>query len=164
MNVYWIEIPELRLAIIPRPRGGDWLADDIGFLRRSGFDVVVSALTPTENEELELVEESRCCQNSGLEFLSFPIEDRSVPVSYSTFNGLIDSIIGYLRAGKAVAVHCRAGIGRSSMIAASALIRDGLSTDSAFRAIEESRGCSVPDTLEQKVWVEAYWLRLNANR
>ena len=55
-----------------------------------------------------------------------------------------------MREGRAVAVHCRAGIGRSSMIVASALIRNGLSPESAFRAIEESRGCNVPDTPEQK--------------
>jgi protein-tyrosine phosphatase len=142
--------------MIPRPRGGDWLADDIGFLRPAGFDVVVSALTPREDEELGLVEESRCCQNSCLEFLSFPIEDRSVPVSYSAFDELIDSITKYLNAGKTVAVHCRAGIGRSSMIAASALIRNGVSEDSAFRAIEESRGCPVPDTGEQREWIQRF--------
>jgi hypothetical protein len=68
-----------QLAIIPRPRGQDWLLDNIGFLHWAGVDVVVSALTASENEELGLVEENQCCQSSGVEFLSFPIEDRSVP-------------------------------------------------------------------------------------
>jgi len=85
-----------------------------------------------------------------MEFLSFPIEDRSVPSSSNEFNALVDSVIGSLRNGKGVAVHCRAGIGRSSMIVASALIRNGLSAESAFRAIEEARGCPVPDTPEQR--------------
>ncbi len=141
---------------MPRPRGQDWLPDDISFLQRAGVDVVVSALTLTENEELGLVEESRCCQNSGMEFLSFPIEDRSVPSSSSEFNELVDSVTDFLRKGKAVAVHCRAGIGRSSIIVASALIRNGLSAESAFRAIEESRGRPVPDTPEQRRWIERH--------
>jgi len=55
-----------------------------------------------------------------------------------------ETIAEFLRKGKAVGVHCRAGIGRSSMIVASALIQNGLSVDSAFRSIQESRGCSVP--------------------
>jgi protein-tyrosine phosphatase len=156
MNPYWIKIEGVRLAIVPRPRGHDWLCDDISFLRRAGVDVIVSALTPTENEELGLVKESQCCQNSGMEFLSFPIEDRSVPSSSSEFNEVVDSVIDSLRKGRGVAVHCRAGIGRSSMIVASALIRNGLSAESAFRAIEESRGCPVPDTPEQKRWVERH--------
>jgi protein-tyrosine phosphatase len=154
VNPYWIKIQGVRLAIVPRPRGQDWLPDDIDFLQRAGVDVVVSALTAAENEELGLVAESRCCQTRGIEFLSLPIEDRSVPNSSAEFNELVDSVARFLREGKAVVVHCRAGIGRSSMIVASALIRLGLSAESAFRSIEESRGCPVPDTDEQKRWVE----------
>ena len=148
------------MAITPRPRGKDWLEDDIRFLQRAGVDVLVSALTPAEAEELGLLEESQSCQSNGLEFLSFPIEDRSVPSSFNEIDGLLNSVTDYLRNGKAVGVHCRAGIGRSSMIVASALIRNGLSVDSAFSAIQEARGCSVPDTPEQRQWVERYSSRL----
>jgi len=156
MNPFWIRKEGLRLAITPRPRGYDWLVDDIRLLKRAGVDVLVSALTPYETEDMGLLEESQCCQNYGLEFLSFPIEDRSVPTSFSEFDGLLNSLTDRLRKGKAVGVHCRAGIGRSSMIVASALIRDGLSVDSAFRVIQDARGCSVPDTAEQRQWVERY--------
>ena len=148
------------MAITPRPRGKDWLEDDIRFLQRAGVDVLVSALTPAEAEELGLLEESQFCQSNGLEFLSLPIEDRSVPSSFNEIDGLLNSVTDYLRNGKAVGVHCRAGIGRSSMIVASALIRNGLSVDTAFSAIQEARGCSVPDTPEQRQWVERYASRL----
>jgi len=137
--------------------------DDIRLLKRAGVDVLVSALTPYETEDMGLLEESQCCQNYGLEFLSFPIEDRSVPASFSEFDGLLNSLTDRLRKGKAVGVHCRAGIGRSSMIVASALIRDGLSVDSAFRAIQDARGCSVPDTAEQRQWVERYSSRFGSS-
>jgi len=163
MNPFWIRKEGLRLAITPRPRGYDWLVDDIRLLKRAGVDVLVSALTPYETEDMGLLEESRCCQNYGLEFLSFPIEDRSVPASFSEFDGLLNSLTDRLRKGKAVGVHCRAGIGRSSMIVASALIRDGLSVDSAFRAIQDARGCSVPDTAEQRQWVERYSSRFGSS-
>lgn len=156
MNPFWIKIEGVRLAITPRPRGIDWLEDDLRFLQRAGVDVIVSALTALEAEELGLLEEGHCCQSNGLEFLSFPIEDRSVPASLSEFDGLLNSVTDYLRNGKAVGVHCRAGIGRSSMIVAAALIRNGLTVDSAFTAIREARGCSVPDTPEQRQWVERY--------
>jgi hypothetical protein len=77
MNPFWIKIVGVRLAITPRPRGRDWLEDDIRFLQRAGVDVLVSALTPAEAEELGLLEEGHYCQSNGLEFLYFPIEDRS---------------------------------------------------------------------------------------
>ena len=64
-----------------------------------------SALTAAENEELGLVEESRCCQSRGIEFLSFPIEDRSVPNSSAEFLELVNSVADFMRKGKAVAVH-----------------------------------------------------------
>jgi len=156
MNPYWIKNERFRLAIIPRPRGQDWLADDVRALRGAGVDVVVSALTPVETEEWGLRDESRCCSENGLTFLSFPIEDRSVPTSLREFDGLIDSVTDYLREGKAVVVHCWGGVGRSSMIVACALIRNGLSADSAFRVIEESRGRQVPYTAEQRQWVDRY--------
>src|SRR6266566_2577918 len=110
MNPFWIKIEGVRLAITPRPRGRDWLDDDIRFLQRAGVDVVVSALTPAEVEELGLLEEGHSCQSNGLEFLSFPIEDRSVPPSLNEFDGLLNFVTAYLRNGKAVGVHCRAGI------------------------------------------------------
>jgi protein-tyrosine phosphatase len=156
MNLFWVKIEGIRLAIAPRPRGGDWLEDDVRLLQRAGVDVIVSALTPVEAEELGLLEEGHRCQSSGLEFLSFPIEDRSFPLSLSEFDGLLNSVTDYLRTGKAVGVHCRAGIGRSSIIVACTLIRNGLSVESAFTAIREARGCSVPDTPEQRQWVERY--------
>jgi|SRR5215472_7389994 len=162
MNPYWIKQKGLRLGIVPRPRGQDWLADDISALRRAGVDVVVSALTPDETEEWGLLDESRCCEDNGLNFLSFPIVDRSVPASLSEFDGLLDAVREYLREGKAVVVHCWGGVGRSSVIAACALIRYGLSVDDAFRLIEESRGRQVPDTAEQRRWVERYSSRFDS--
>jgi protein-tyrosine phosphatase len=71
---------------------------------------------------------------------------------------MLKTIMEYLHSGKAVGVHCRAGIGRSSLIAVSALIRAGFSADSAFRLAEEARGCPVPDTPEQRRWVERFAL------
>ena len=156
MNPFWIKTDGIRLAIVPRPRGPEWLLDDVRFLQRAGVDVIVSALTAAENEDLGLIEERQCCEDMGIKVVSFPIEDRSVPNSIAEFKELLDSVIGYLRKGESVAVHCRAGIGRSSIIVAAALMRNGLSAESAFGAIEESRGCSVPDTPEQRRWVERH--------
>ena len=42
--------------MLPRPRGGDWLADEIRSLRACGVDVLVSLLTGEEVGELDLAE------------------------------------------------------------------------------------------------------------
>jgi protein-tyrosine phosphatase len=156
MGLYWINLEGIRLGIMPRPRGNDWLPDDLRFLQQAGVDVIVSALTVSEAEELGLNAEAQECTQSGLMFISFPIEDRSLPTDHEKFDSLVDQLLQYSRSGKAIAVHCRAGIGRSSLIAACVLVKMGLLPEAAFRIIEESRGCPVPDTPEQRQWVERY--------
>jgi protein-tyrosine phosphatase len=156
MSLHWINLEGVRLGIMPRPRGNDWLPGDLRMLRQAGVDVIVSALTASETEELGLSAESKECTQNGLIFVPFPIEDRSLPTDRSKFDSLVEQLAQCLRKGKSVAVHCRAGIGRSSLIAACVLLKMGLPPESAFQAIEESRGCSVPDTLEQRQWVERY--------
>jgi hypothetical protein len=84
-------------------------------LRRAGVEILVSALTASESDELGLSEEQSCCTREGILFVSYPIEDRSVPSSFSEFSKLIESLDNKLRLGKAVAVHCRAGVGRPSI-------------------------------------------------
>ena len=44
---------------MPRPRGGDWLEDEIQAWRRSGVGVVVSLLTPDEIADYDAYDESR---------------------------------------------------------------------------------------------------------
>jgi protein-tyrosine phosphatase len=159
MTPFWVQTKVVQLAIMPRPRGEDWLCDDIKLLKEAGVDIIVSALTLEEAGELGLFQEAECCQKNGIEFVSFPIEDRSVPDSILEFGELLDSTQKYLNDGRAVVVHCRAGIGRSSLIAACLLLRNGFSVESAFEALSEARGCPVPDTPEQRAWVERFVTR-----
>jgi len=128
-------------------------------LKGQGVDVIVSALEAEECSELELLDEAELCCRAGVEFLCFPIPDRSLPASVKTFKAFIDSVDGHLRGGRAVIVHCRAGIGRSSLIAASLLLRHGFSVAEAFDLLQRARGCPVPDTQEQREWVERFAAR-----
>lgn len=160
MSIYWIIFDTVRLGIMPRPRGNDRLPQDIHLLQQDGVDVLVSALTAAEAEELGLIAEADECAKNGLLFLSCPIEDRSLPAHPAEFEDFIDQIVQYLRNSKSVVVHCRAGIGRSSLIAACALVKLGLSPNAAFHAIGQSRGCTVPDTPEQQQWVQGFFSRM----
>ncbi len=114
MSVYWIRQDGVRVGIMPRPHGNDWLPGDLQLLRRAGVDVIVSALTATESEELGLGTEAQEYAKNDLTFISFPIEDRSLPTNEAEFDLLIDQLLQYSKKGTAVVAHCRAGIGRSS--------------------------------------------------
>jgi protein-tyrosine phosphatase len=154
MSLDWIKVQGLRLAIVPRPRGWDWLLDDLKTLKPAGIDVLVSLLTDAESQELGLSDEARCCKEVGIRFYTFPIEDRSVPTSFEDFSRFTALADAELNQGLALGIHCRAGIGRSSLFAAYLLTRHGYDSDMAFEVITQARGRPVPDTVEQRRWVE----------
>src|SRR5262249_28418416 len=110
-ELYWVDGPWVgHLAIAPRPRGGDWLDDELTSWRRAGINTVVSLLTPDEVAGLNLSAEQQLCESSGLQFVAFPITDRSVPTSKKTTVDLVRKLMGELAEGKNIVVHCRQGI------------------------------------------------------
>lgn len=158
MRVFWVETGGLkRLAIATRPRGGDWLLDDMRALRSEGVDLLVSLLTPDEEDELGLGRERSACQEAGIQYFNFPIPDRDVPDSESTLRYLVTQLEHALEEGKSIAAHCRAGIGRSSLLIAALLTtRPGTSVEEAFARITAARGLQVPDTPQQVQWLEKF--------
>lgn len=157
MSIYWIPVTSPgRLAILARPRGGDWLEDDLHAFSKAGIAVLVSALTHEEQEELSLPAEPVKARELGMEFISFPVADRSVPQSYSALQRLAADVAEKLSAGKSVGVHCRASIGRASLVAAAVLAELKVAPNQIFELIGKCRGCAVPDTAEQLRWFNSY--------
>lgn len=154
-QVYWIPGPWTgKIAILLRPRGGDWLEDEIAAWQAHNLHGIVSLLTPGEMYELELEQEQELLEKHGMLFFSFPIQDRSVPDSFIRAKDFVHTLTALLNQGKHIGIHCRQGIGRSSMIAASVLTHTGISANTAFQLIQNARGCPVPDTEEQRQWVK----------
>ena len=139
-----------KLFLSSRPRGGDWLEDEVLGWRQSGIDTVVSLLTSEEEQELGLVEEASEARKYNLSFVSYPIPDRGVPSDTSTLSNLLETIQRDLQQGKNVLVHCRQGIGRTGLIAASLLVLDGMEPESAIHEVSNVRGIQVPETPEQE--------------
>lgn len=150
---YWITS---QLAIVPRPRGNDWLQDELSALKEAGIDVVVSMLEEKEANELGLREEGSEAEIANLVFINFPVLDRSVPQNPKTFVEFLLRLESLITTGRRIGVHCRACIGRSSIVTASLLIRSGFSPVEAWLRISEARGFPVPDTEEQRLWVNQH--------
>lgn len=155
------EFDGISLAVMPRPRSGDWLEDEVGNWQRVGFQTIVSLLEPAEVSELELSAEPGLCVSRGMEFLSFPIPDRGVPASARAFDTFLEPVVRRLLAGTSVAVHCRAGIGRAGLTAACILARAGIPYPLTFPAISRARRVKVPDTEEQESWVQRFATRIS---
>lgn len=147
------------LAITSRPRGGDWLADDVAALAQNGVEVLVSLLCDDEARDLGLQNEAAVCAQHNIEFISLPVTDMCAPVEDSSFILVVHRLAGRVSGGSSVAVHCRQSIGRSGVLAVSIAIATGLALESAVETVSVARGLRVPETTEQM-----NWLRRNADR
>src|SRR5579859_4696157 len=113
--IHWINAGgPARLGIMARPRAGDWLEDEIQSWLSAGVEVVVSLLEREEVSELGLEMEAAICRSAGIEFLSFPVADRGVPAEPGSALALA---AGLAQSKRSIVIHCRAGIGRSAVLA-----------------------------------------------
>jgi protein-tyrosine phosphatase len=139
---------------MPRP-SAEWLADDIAAYHLMGMRKIVSLLAMDEAAALGLSQEASLCQAAGVFFLHYPIPDRSLAENRATFAALAHEIAGDLSAGEAVGIHCRAGIGRSGMLACCALALSGMPAEEAITRVSRARGIAVPDTDAQASYIRA---------
>lgn len=156
-KIYWVDGPWTgKLALASRPRGGDWLDEEMAAWRAAGIDTVLSLLTPEEEQELDLKREAQGVKVRGMKFVSLPIADREVPNSESEVSAALERLDADLSAGKNVLVHCRQGVGRTGLVGACLLVAKGLTPDTAVETLSAARGVAVPETVEQRRWIDHY--------
>jgi protein-tyrosine phosphatase len=156
-ELHWVtELEPHRLALMPSPRGGAWLAEEVAGWHAAGVNTVVSLLEPFEVRELELELEWSSCEALGIQFLSFPIPDHSIPASASPLSALVVRLVSQMRSGVAVAIHCRAGIGRAGLVAGCVLHQLGVPFQEIFPSLGRARGVAVPETAQQVEWVRRF--------
>jgi protein-tyrosine phosphatase len=158
-DIFWVTP---NLAILARPRAGDWLRDEITSWKIHGIRCVVSLLEPYEVLELGLEQEPHLCTELGIQHYSFAVPDRGLPDGHALTALLMDLRRRHAPVGK-VGVHCRAGIGRSALLVGAMLVADGLTADAALAQIAEARGVAVPDTEAQRDWLRKWSYREERN-
>jgi protein-tyrosine phosphatase len=146
--IYTVDLPGPgRLATMAKPR-----LRDLPALRAAGVDILVCALTAEDLADAGLTEEPAAAAAAGLEFVHLPIPDWTVPDRDEILPTLRE-LAARLDAGAGIVTHCWAGIGRSSLLAASIMVLSGLGPDDAWARITAARGHRVPDTEQQREWV-----------
>jgi protein-tyrosine phosphatase len=147
------------IAVALRPRGGDWLEDELRSLRAAGYSVLVSTLEQSEVDEFELQLEAHLATRHGIEFIAAPIPDRGLP-DMAAAEALSKQLSIALTKGKHIAVHCRQGIGRSSLTVATVLVANGEAPHAAWARLAAARGRPVPDTEAQSRWLDDFAARV----
>ncbi len=156
-ELHWVDGPWTgKMALASRPRGGDWLKDEMAAWRQAGIDTVLSLLTHEEEQDLDLSREAEEAKARGIKFASLPIPDRQAPNSESEVSAALDRLDDDLSAGKNVVIHCRQGIGRTGLVAACLLISKGQTPEVAVKTLSAARGTPIPETAEQRRWIDHY--------
>jgi protein-tyrosine phosphatase len=156
IKIYWLHefSNSARLGIMARPRGQDWLEGEIVGLKLQDVQVMVSLLEQDEIAELGLGKQADLCSKYDIEYINFPIPDRSAPRKNKNFRNFIGRLEERIDAGNSIVVHCRMGIGRSSIIAGCLLLKAGYKTNELIQHISRVRGLHVPDTEKQIAWLK----------
>jgi protein tyrosine/serine phosphatase len=139
--VYWV-VPGRLCA-------GEYPLEQLDLLQAAGIDTFVDL---TEDGEYGVP--SYAGQIDGVEYVRFPIPDRSVP-THEQMTAILDYVDTALAEERTVYVHCLGGIGRTGMTVACHLIRGGASPADALASIAQWRGDGIrsPETDDQNAFV-----------
>lgn len=129
---------------------------DLDAIQRAGAKAVVTLTTQEELDELGVAALGAAVVARGMDWLHLPIEDFGAPdagweETWREGGRLVRSMI---RDGHSVHLHCRAGCGRSGMIAARLLAELGAEPGAAIARVRAARPCAV-ETEEQEASVLA---------
>ena len=139
-----------KLSIMAMPTSDEEITE----LRQLGIDHVVSLLEVDEQFEVGLAEEEVLCAENSMRYTSFPITDRDVSQKADAL-ALAGTLYSDIYDGEHLVIHCRAGIGRTGIIASAVLIRAGYSAAEAIHMVSWARGVLIPDTMEQENWIRS---------
>jgi len=155
------------LAVMANPIAGNRAGDKVKeeFIDFANLDIkqVVSLLELDELEETGLEDEEVLTVSNGMDFISFPIKDKGVPISVEEFSNFSKLLYHQIASGKNTVIHCREGIGRTGLLAASILFHCGFEPVVAFRHIFLKTGVLVPDTIQQSEWLELNYSEIVSN-
>ena len=165
----------LRIAMIHAPGGGTlglvhcpgrnqagdpsrhWrrdLACDVAAIAAWRPAAVLTLIEAHEFSRLGVPDLARALKANGLDWHHLPIPDMGTPGPdfVDAWDGAKGRVLGSLRRGERVLIHCAAGLGRTGMLAARLLTELGMSPDDAIRRVRATRPGAI-ETEAQAAWV-----------
>ncbi len=129
LNMSWIT-PNLAV-------GGRVAPTDIHRLARSGITRVVDTRSEYKDDEAAL-------HAAGIELLYLPTPD-TTPLTLEQLREGSDWVNSQLKDGQRVLIHCEHGVGRSVLLTAAALVRQGMNAHEAIQLIQRRRWQAAPN-------------------
>ena len=137
------------------PRWSRSLADDLDHLAgHYRTRLLVCLLEDHELVSLQITSLALEAEKRSMRIARLPIRDGGVPSSIGPLVELITNIRAEAARGGRVVIHCRAGLGRTGVVAGGVLIAEGKSARVAIDILHQVRSPSSPETIEQERFLE----------
>ena len=113
--------------------------------RQLGVRLVVSLLPGHEMATLGLQSLGQRCEAADMAWANCPIDDfaHPGPEFEKQWQKIARALHAFLNTGQGVALHCRAGLGRTGTVAARILIERGMSAALAIQLVRQARPGSI---------------------
>ena len=144
------------LALSPMPGSGGDYRGDLDHIAAWAPAFVVTLVTQTELAVAGIADLGQDLRDKGTRWLHLPLNDMGVPDEgfLACWSEASTSVRRALLGGGRVLVHCRAGCGRSGMVALRLMIEAGEAADEALERLRVVRPCAV-ETEAQMRWALA---------
>jgi ADP-ribosylglycohydrolase len=162
-NSYWVYPGRLLAGEYPGGATPEHTRLRLAPLLEAGLDCFIDLTQPQELAayQAELP--------AGVDYFRKPIPDHGLPGERALMAEILDCLRDALRAGRRVYLHCRAGIGRTGMVAGCLLAEQGLGGEEALAQLNRlwlqsaraTQWPEVPETPEQADYVRL-WSRASA--
>lgn len=155
--ISWVPLPEgtsgkLGLSCCPG-LGPIGLEDDCKSIAEQGVFRVVSLNEPESRAQLGASRLSECLAEHEVLWQEFPITNYGVPddAALALLPGLLDELVFSLTTGKAVLLHCFAGLGRAGTVAALLLVELGLEGMEAIEHVRAYRAGAIESQSQEEL-------------
>lgn len=135
----------------------DHLKEDVAAFAAWGASAVLCLLPPDELDRLGVGDLPGIVRQAGLDLFQVPIGDMQVPdaIFEHAWGEVGRRCRGLLRAGGSVLIHCRAGLGRSGLVAARLLVELGVAPEAAIALVRAARPGAI-ETAAQEAHVRRH--------
>jgi len=143
------------------------LANDFLRLRSAQITLVVNCLPDADLVKLgtPISDYLSVAEAFGLHVIRIPMLEGGVPQnSIERVAMQIDAIVGYVRNGANVLIHCKGGVGRASLVAACMLMRLEVCPDPYFAVnyLRKVRSPHAVETMRQEDFIDQYYKHFQA--
>jgi len=151
-NSYWVVPGRVLAGEYPCGPGEDATLTRLQCLLDAGIDCFIDLTEPDELDAYEHLLPGPYASDAVI-YLRKPIRDHGLPESAAQMEDILDELDSALDEGRRIYLHCRAGIGRTNLVAGCWLARGGLAGEEALARLNElwresARARSWPDVPE----------------